>query len=293
MRSNRRNTLLTIAIVAAGVMPIGLGAVSALPQVRSSATTTARFDAASVKPSRLDAVVGGGFRIEPGHFMANNSTVEGLVRFAYGLELGDKEAVAGGPAWMRSDRFEIDGKGDGTTLSALQAMVRSLLADRFKLRVHEERREREVYALTLARSDGRFAPGLRPTAPDEAAHCAARESDPAAAPEFTPDGMKRCAASFRGGMKLRGRPLADLTEMLGELVGRTVIDRTGLDQRFDVDLNATLDWDHLAGGGSSDILGTNAVIFTALREQLGLKLESARGAVRTIVIDSVEKPAPD
>jgi len=285
MRSTRGTVLLTA---------IGLGVVTAsLPQAQSPAAESVRFDAASVKPSRLDAAAGGGFRIEPGHFMANNSTVEGLVRFAYGLELGDKDAVAGGPSWIRSDRFDIDGKGDGTTLSALQAMVRSLLADRFKLRLHEDKQEREAYALTLARSDGRLAPGLRPTAPGEAAHCAARESDPAPTPEFTPDGMKRCAASFRGGMKLRGRPISDLTDMLGELVGRAVIDRTGLDQRFDADLNATLDWDHLAGGGSSDILGTNAVIFTALREQLGLKLESARGPVRTIAIDSLEKPSED
>jgi uncharacterized protein (TIGR03435 family) len=285
--------LLIVTIAAAGAVPIGLGAGSAMPQVKPPATATARFDAASVKPSRLDAVVGGGFRIEPGHFMANNTTVEVLVRFAYGLELGDKEAVAGGPAWIRSDRFDIDGKGAGTTLSALEAMVGALLADRFKLRLHEERREREAYALTLARTDRRLGPGLRPTAPAEAAHCVARESDPAAPPEYTPDGMKRCAASFRGGMKLRGRPLSDLTDMLGELVGRAVIDRTGLDERFDADLDATLDWEHLAGGGTSDILGANAVIFTALREQLGLRLESARAPVRTIVIDSVEKPAPD
>ena len=81
--------------------------------------------------------------------------------------------------------------------------------------------------------------------------------------------------------------------MLGELVGRTVIDRTGLDQRFDADLNAALNWDHLALGGVSDTLGINAMIFTALQEQLGLKLQAARGAVRTIVIDSIEKPAAD
>lgn len=109
MRSNRSKTLLTIAIAAAGVLPIGLGAGSALPQVKSPATETARFDAASVKPSRLDAVVGGGFRIEPGHFMANNTTVEGLVRFAYGLERGDKEAVAGRDEAQRPPALRSDG----------------------------------------------------------------------------------------------------------------------------------------------------------------------------------------
>lgn len=78
--------------------------------------------------------------------------------------------------------------------------------------------------------------------------------------------------------------------MLHELVGRVVIDRTGLSGRFDADLDASLNWDHLVGGAPSDLLGGNAVIFTTLREQLGLKLEPARGAVRTIVIDSVERP---
>jgi uncharacterized protein (TIGR03435 family) len=99
--------------------------------------------------------------------------------------------------------------------------------------------------------------------------------------------------SSRGGIKLRGRPLDDLARLLGELVGRPVIDRTGLGQRFDADLTAALNWDHLVLGGPSDTLGVNAVIFTALQEQLGLKLEATRGPVRTLVIDSVEKPAPD
>ena len=289
MRSSRCTVVLTaIGTVAA---PIGLSiAIAAPPHAQLPVAAPARFDAASVKRSRIDAVVGGGFRISPGHLIAVNATVEGLVRFAYGLDLEDVEAISGGPAWIRSDRFEIEGKGDGTTMSALQAMLRSLLADRFNLRLHEEMREREAYALSLARSDRKLGPGLRPTPSEEAAHCAAVEADPPPTPELTPDGMKRCASSFRGGMKLRGRPLSDLAEMLGELVGRAVIDRTDLGQRFDADLNAALDWDHLAVGAVGDTLGTNVVIFAALREQLGLKLESARGAVRTIVIDSAEKP---
>jgi uncharacterized protein (TIGR03435 family) len=169
-------------------------------------------------------------------------------------------------------------------------MLRSLLADRFKLRLHEETKDLPVYALTLAGNDGKTGPNLKPTAADESAHCASLEAGPPAAPEFRADGAKRCAASFRGGLKLRGRPIGDLTEMLHELVGRTVLDRTGLTGRFDADLDAVLNWDHLVGAVTSDLLGSNAVIFTALREQLGLKLEPSRGAVRTIVIDSVERP---
>ena len=116
MRSTRSKALLTIAFFATVVPSIGRGGVSAAPpQAPSRAPETVRFDAASVKPSRQDAASGSGFRIDPGHFMANNTTVEGLVRFAYGLDLGDKEAVAEGPAWIRSDRFGIDGKGQGTS----------------------------------------------------------------------------------------------------------------------------------------------------------------------------------
>ena len=295
MRSTREKALMAAIGIVAFATPISLRVVTAAaPQAQLPASGPVRFDAASIKPSQAPAVDGNGFRISPGHLVAVNNTVEGLVRFAYGLEPVDEGAIAGGPQWIRSDRFEVEGKAEGaSSLPELQVMLRALLADRFALRLHEEMREREIFALVFARSDKRLGPGLRPTAPGEAAHCSSIESDPAATREFTPDGMRRCATSARGGIRLRGRPLADLTQMLGELVGRTVIDRTGLDQRFDADLNAALNWDHLALGGVSDTLGSNAMIFTALQEQLGLKLQAARGAVRTIVIDSIEKPAAD
>jgi uncharacterized protein (TIGR03435 family) len=249
---------------------------------------------ASIKPSKMAPLAGSGFRVTEGRLRAVNTTVEDLVRFAYGLEHGDKESISGGPRWITSDRFEIEGTAEGRAVAAgLQTMLKSLLADRFKLRVHEELRERDVYALAFVRNDRQFGPGLKPTTAAESAHCASLEAAPPPAPEFLPDRTRRCAASSRGGLKLRGRPLGDVAEMLGELVGRPVIDRTGLDQRFDADLDATLDWDHLVGGGVTDTLGSNAVIFTALREQLGLKLEPTRGAVRTIVIDSVQRPTED
>jgi len=285
--------LLTVGMLTA--MPTALRVVIASPpQAQSASNESARFDAASVKPSSQDAVAGNGFRITPGRLLAVNNTVEGLVRFAYGLEPGDEDAISGGPQWIRSDRFEVEGKAqEAASLPELRVMLKSLLAERFTLRIREETRERDVYALVFARSDRTPGPGLRPTAADEAAHCASIESDPGATREFTPDGMRRCATNFRGGIKLRGRPLEDLARMLGELVGRMVIDRTGLRQRFDADLNVDLNWDHLVFGGVSDTLGSNAAIFTALQEQLGLTLERARGAVRTIVIDSAEKPTPD
>ena len=291
MRWNRPRLLTTVGIIAVA-MPFGFGVTTASQRpVQPPTSESARFDAASVKPSSMAAIAGSGFRISEGRLLAVNTTVEDLVRFAYGLEHGDKDSISEGPQWIRSDRFEVEGKAEGKASSAgLRSMLRSLLADRFKLTVHEEMREREVYALLLARNDRKFGPGLKPTAAGESAHCASLEAEPAPAPELMPDGTRRCAASFRGGMKLRGRPLSDLADMLGELVGRPVIDRTGFSERFDADLDAALNWDHLVGGGLSDTLGSNSVILTALREQLGLKLEPIRGAVRTIVIDAVERP---
>jgi uncharacterized protein (TIGR03435 family) len=242
----------------------------------------------------MAAIAGSGFRVSEGRLLASNTTVEELVRFAYGIEPGDKESVSGGPRWAGSDRFRVEAKAEGKASSTqLRSMLQSLLADRFQLKVHDEMRQRDVYALIVARTDRRFGAGLKPTAAEESAHCASLEAEPLPAPEWLPDGTRRCSASFRGGMKLRGRPLTDLADMLGELVGRPVTNRTGLTQRFDADLDGAFNWDHLVGGGVSDTLGSNAVIFTALQEQLGLKLEPARGPVRTIVIDSVERPTPD
>jgi uncharacterized protein (TIGR03435 family) len=85
--------------------------------------------------------------------------------------------------------------------------------------------------------------------------------------------------------------MSDVAGMLSELVGRPVIDRTGLKGRYDIDLDATLNWDHLVAPGPSDLVGVNSVIFTALQEQLGLKLDSSRAPVEIIVIDSAERPS--
>jgi uncharacterized protein (TIGR03435 family) len=108
-------------------------------------------------------------------------------------------------------------------------------------------------------------------------------------PQRGKDGFNRCSGSGRGGIRLRGSPVSGLEEFLAELLDRPVIDRTGLEGRYDVDLLVELNWDHLVEGGPADDFG-NAAVFEALKDQLGLKLESTRGPVRTIVIDSAERP---
>ena len=250
------------------------------------------FEVASIKPNKAGDLVGSGFGIFPGgRLTSRNTTLEDLVWFAHGDGHSREGLISGGPDWVRSDRFDIEAKAaEAANPNQLKSMLGSLLADRFRLRIHEETRQLPVYELVLARPEGTLGSKLRRTPSAEVAHCASFEATPPAAPEFFDDGTKRCSTTFRAGVKMRGRPVSDLTEALSELLERPVIDKTGLEGRFDADVDVTLNWDHLVGAGPADTVGTNAVIFRALQDLLGLKLESARGAVRTIVIDSAQKP---
>ncbi len=226
-----------------------------------------------------------------GRFTARNTTLQQLVWFAHGDGEFHDGLISGGPDWIRSDRFDIEATAGGrVTPDQVKSMIGSLLADRFNLSMHEETKESSVYELVLARRDGRIGSKLRSTSAAEAEHCASVEADPNATSEYLADRTKRCSVSFQGGVKLRSRPVSDLAEALSELLERPVIDKTGLTGRYDADLDAALNWDHVAGAGPADTVG-NAAIFTAIQEQLGLKLESARGPVRVIVIDSARKPA--
>jgi uncharacterized protein (TIGR03435 family) len=162
-------------------------------------------------------------------------------------------------------------------------MVRTLLADRFKLAVHHETRELPIYALLLARNDGRLGPKLQPST------CVAGRRPPGDA-TAQPCGFRPGPGIFVSG----GVPIAMLATFVSSAVRRSVVDRTGLDGNFDIDLHWLPDNSPLGPqpdtpppdpGGPS--------IFTALQEQLGLKLESTRGPVDVLVIDHVEQPTPD
>ena len=175
-------------------------------------------------------------------------------------------------------------------------MVKALMADRFKLRFHLETRELPVYELVLARTDGRLGPKLKPSTVDCAA--ATRGAPPPAPPAPPPPGARptcgmRSSTDRAAGATLTagGAMLAQLAANLSNAVGRTVVDKTGLAGGYDMDLffipDATMrpaDVQFAADGPS---------LFTALQEQLGLKLESAKGPVEVLVIDSAQKPVED
>ena len=255
-------------------------------------TPAPAFEVASLKPNQTGERRAMMRTEAGGRFTAANVTLRDLVRAAYRLL---PFQLTGEPDWVTNDRFDIVAKADGNveepfladpaTPSRLQLMLRTLLADRFKLAAHEDTRELPIYALTVARADRRLGPGLRPSTRD----CSNSGT-------ATADGFD-CGLSI-GPLKITGRniPLSQLAGGLAGMVQRTITDRTGLSGRFDIDLAYTPELIGAADGAKVAAAGgdpNGPSIFTAIQEQLGLKLESARGPVKVLVIDSVQHPTED
>jgi uncharacterized protein (TIGR03435 family) len=246
----------------------------------------------------------------PGRFTATNMSLRMIIQNAYRDVVRLTSLLVGGPGWMDSDRFDITAKlPDGAPPEQTVSMLQSLLADRFKLVVHKETRETQIYALVLARDDGRLGPKLKRTTVDCAAINAARGQGPAAVPAGPPklDEPPACTTRMMGrpnagggGMTLvfgaGGTTMSNLATFVTPYVDRVVVDKTGLAGEFDFVLQFAP-----TGGPSTNPAGNAAPVaveeglsvFTALQEQLGLKLEPQRGPVEYLVIDRVEQPTPD
>jgi uncharacterized protein (TIGR03435 family) len=219
------------------------------------------FDAASIKvnnsgerPTSMRTLPGG--RIE-----GTNRTLKLLIQNAF--ELQDFQIV-GGPEWIDSARFDVVATANrDVTAAERSAMMRALLADRFKLATHTERRDASIYALRLARLDGRLGAGLKKATDD--ARDGFRESE--------------------GTLTTQRTSMARLVRELTSYAGRPVVDETGLAGEWAL----TLTWAPDAAAGDANLTS----IFTAMREQLGLKLDPTRGPVEMLVIDRAEKPSED
>ena len=281
---------------------------------------TARFEVASIKrdkPSGPRIM----FRImnspHDGRFYATGPNVKMLLQLAYHVQ---DSQIVGGPSWINSDRFDIQAKGDSSlddqlkNLSQDQAehvkehMLQELLADRFKLTLHHETRQLPVYALVVAKNGPKL---------EEA-------KDDASAPPGAPGapggpGPRRGVRMTMGGgeqqLSFQDSALPFLAELLSHTLGRTVLDRTGLTGRYNFNLHWVPDMGMsrmggpgpggpgpvgAAGPGGNEPPATGAPppadssgpsIFTALQEQLGLKLQSEKGPVDVLVIDHVEEPS--
>lgn len=220
------------------------------------------FDVASVKPSAV-GVDSSTSDLQPGRFRGTNRTVEWMMRIAYGVQAAQ---ISGGPSWIRSDGFDIAAQTDAPEASTMEGMqvrlgplLRQLLEDRFQLKVHRETRSAPVYSLVPAKGGAK----VRASAGGEVS-------------------MHNSAADGKMVLQGAGLSMAGLAGFLAKQLGRPVTDNTGLTGTYDV----RLEWAPELGADS-----TVGSIFSAVQEQLGLKLETAKGSVDAIVVESVARPS--
>jgi len=234
------------------------------------------FEVASIKKADADAR-GRFIRMQTAHqFYAHNHALKTLIAAAYDVSV---QAISGGPAWVESEHYEILAKAPNDVrpnLKEQNAMLRALLADRFKLTFHREQKELSVYALTIAKGGSKL-----------------KEST--VSPDASPEGPAPLMFTVMpDAVRLPAR-YASMEELASVLqrstLERPVVDRTGLTGRYDFDLEFVPDetlFGGLLGKGPED--STKPGFFAAIQEQLGLKLEATRGPVAVLVIDHAERP---
>jgi len=258
------------------------------------------FDVASVKLNRDGGPVAGLRRLPGGRFEATNIQLATLISFAYQLQSFE---LVGGPSWLMDDRWNILAKMAGDppaappgTIDANAIATQALLAERFKLVVHRETRETDVYQLVRATREGRTGKGLLPSAVDclaiqRATDEASRGGPPVPNPN-TPDRLTCGMRVSAGRIQFGGRPLSILTNALTAITQRRVVDRTGLagDWQFDISFNPPAPPPGIDLPPPDPSTGS---LFTVLQEELGLKLETARIPMPVMVIDRVERPVED
>jgi len=239
------------------------------------------FDVASIKPSGPNTPLTGGFGNGQGG--GRNMTLKMLIASAYRVQ---EFQITGGPAWTGSDRFDVEGKTEDRTADPdrLRLMLRSLMEDRFQLKLHREMREQPVYALVAAKGGLKIRPAADQTSPD------------VNGPSPKGAGPNRGAIRIgRGSLIGNAVTLSFLARWLSQRLDRLVIDRTGLGGRFDLQLTWTPDAGEVVDGPGGQLLPPAEVsgpsIFTAIQEQLGLKLESAKAPVEVLMIDRAERPS--
>ena len=235
-----------------------------------------------------------------GRFTATNIPLKELIKIAYSVQ---QFQITGGPTWINSDRWDIEAKGEGGAgdlrsmteeqrtieLDKRRQMIKSLLADRFQLTMHKESKEGAIYALVVAKN----GPKIKELPPEEPKK--AKEG------EAPPPGKPDPGHPMRGGMRMgrgelngEGIKLQFLAEALSNALGRKVVDNTGLKGDYSFQLKWTPDENHDGGfkgpgDGPPPPDANGPSIFTAVQEQLGLKLESQKGPLDLFVIDRVEK----
>lgn len=313
-----------VAVLVLGAM--AMAAVNGLaqdkPQEGATATPNLQYEVASIKLVQVN--VGGPMRIglmnTPDGFTTENATLQMLITYAYAIQTYQ---LQGGPSFLTSDHYNIDAKMDEATAEVLkkmatneernaarQRMMQALLADRFHLTIHKESKEMPIYNLVVGKNGPKMeeAKPLPPPDPNgPKGDTTTAKADGGGPGKFGPGpgrgGPSMMMSGGRGGvmtLTASAMPMSSLVRMLSGSLGRPVIDKTGLTKNYDFKLEYSRDdvgvAPALGGGGDGAPPVPNAdasgpTLVTAVQEQLGLKLESTRGAVEIIVIDHAEKPS--
>jgi len=269
--------------------------VSVGAQLSGQAPDAARIPfVASVKVNASGSGASFTRRLPGGTFLASNVLLRDFIAFTHGLQ---PFQIEGAPDWIGTVRFDVTLKAEtnvapvaiGPTQIGLQ-LGRAVLAERFAFRAHQETRERPLFALVRVRQDGPLGPRLKRSGTDCAALARQAGESGAPWPPRSADGRLLCGLQTQGDTVIAGGyPMAEFQRFLTGQTQRVVIDRTGLAGAWDFELTfAPAD---LAAAGSPDISAPS--LFTALREQLGLRLEATRGPAEVLVVDRIERPAPD
>jgi bla regulator protein blaR1 len=281
-----------IALAAAAAfaltLPVAVGILDA-PQARaqSADTTAAAFEVASVKPDENAAHYRGeNIDIDEDNdfYTGTGLTPRYLIEYAYGLTSNDQ--LSGGPSWVNSDKFVINAKSDDTLVAKwkgnrklkeanLRAEMRSLLEERFQLKVSHQTKELPVFELVVAKGGPKFA------------------ASPDTNDNHHNDGHNQGDVEI---LDIKNEPISDFVQELSrqpELAGHLVIDKTGLTDSYSFAWKWTRQRNSAQAVADGDSTSAPPSIWTALQEQLGLKLESAKAPVDCIVIDQIEHPTPN
>jgi uncharacterized protein (TIGR03435 family) len=248
-----------------------------------------------------------------GRFTATNTPLRMLIMTAF--ELQQEAQLLGGPPELLAAKYDITARAANTATIAMKELpqlLRTLLADRFKLKTHTETRELPAYDLVLARSDGRLGPDMKPSKSECSSDEVAAQQGAALAKGDVASltgkpGPCMVTTDTSGGplnlmMRGDGQEMKQIVEALSQFTGRTVRDKTGLTGRYDFAMRLDLQMvlalakrmgANIPAAAANIPQADGSSLMTALNEQLGLKLESTRAPIDVVVIDSVEAPPGD
>ncbi len=240
-----------------------------------AANANPSFEVATIKPSKPDEK-GNAILVRGGQFSTINTTLLSLVEFAYDVQANQ---VVGAPGWMASEKFDLAAKPDtpgAPSDKQWKGMLQKLMSDRFQLKFHRQSKEMSAYVLTVAKN----GPKLKKSDGD-------------------PNGLPGLFFHQLGQLYVQNANMDDFTQLMQSVVlDRPVVDQTGVKGRWNFVLKWTPDESQFGGMGVKVPPPSNAAdapppLFTAIQEQIGLKLEARKAPVEVMVLDHVEEPSPN